>query len=63
MFADNKASYATAALGTLRLAPNDELRARLADDYAAMLEMFMTPPPSFDELMAAIVALETKLNR
>ena len=62
MFADNKASYGTAKLGTLRLAPNEELRARLADDYAAMSEMFMMPPPSFDELMTAIAALETKLN-
>ena len=62
MFADNKASYGTATLGALRLAPNDELRARLADDYAAMSEMFMMPPPSFDDLMAAISGLEAKLN-
>lgn len=62
MFADNKASYSTAMIGSLRLVPTDELRARLADDYAAMAEMFMTPPPSFDDLMAAIGALETKLN-
>ena len=62
MFADNKASYGTAMIGSLRLVPTDELRARLADDYAAMSEMFMTPPPSFDDLMAAIKALETKLN-
>jgi hypothetical protein len=48
---------------TLRLAPNDELRARLADDYAAMSEMFMMPPPSFDELMAAISALEGQAQR
>ena len=62
MFADNKASYGTAMIGSLRLVPTDELRARLAGDYAAMSEMFMTPPPSFDDLMAAIGALETKLN-
>lgn len=62
MFADNKASYGTAMIGSLRLVPTDELRARLADDYAAMSEMFMTPPPSFDDLMVAIAALETKLN-
>ena len=62
MFADNKASYGTAMIGSLRLVPTDELRARLADDYAAMAEMFMTPPPSFDDLMVAIAALETKLN-
>lgn len=62
MFADNKASYGTAMIGSLRLVPTDELRARLADDYAAMSEMFMTLPPSFDDLMVAIGALETKLN-
>ncbi|MCW3837444.1 nucleotidyl transferase AbiEii/AbiGii toxin family protein [Sphingomonas canadensis] len=62
MFADNKASYGTAMIGSLRLVPTDELRARLAGDYAAMSEMFMAPPPSFDDLMVAIAALETKLN-
>ncbi|MBK9003921.1 MAG: nucleotidyl transferase AbiEii/AbiGii toxin family protein [Sphingomonadales bacterium] len=62
MFADNKASYGTATLGSLRLVPNDDLRARLASDYAAMAEMFMIAPPSFDELMTEIAALEAKLN-
>lgn len=62
MFTDNKASYHTAKMGSLRLVPTEELRTRLSDDYAAMTEMFMTPPPSFDELMAAIAALEEKLN-
>lgn len=62
MFADNKASYGTAIIGSLRLVPNDDLRARLADDYAAMAEMFMVVPPSFDELMTAIAKLEAKLN-
>lgn len=62
MFADNKASYGTAIIGSLRLVPNDDLRARLADDYAAMAEMFMVTPPSFDELMTAIATLEAKLN-
>ena len=28
MFADNKASYGTAVIGSLRLVPNDDLRAR-----------------------------------
>ncbi len=62
MFADNKASYGTAVIGSLRLVPNDDLRARLAVDYAAMAEMFMVSPPTFDELMTAIAALEAKLN-
>jgi hypothetical protein len=62
MFADKKASYDTAMLGSLRLLPTDELRERLRTDYAAMAEMFMVAPPSFDDLMAAIGALQTKLN-
>lgn len=62
MFADNKASYGTAVIGSLHLVPNDDLRNRLAVDYAAMTEMFMVAPPSFDELMTAIAALEAKLN-
>ena len=62
MFADNKASYGTAVLGTLRLVPTDDLRTRLEADYAAMREMFMQAPPSFDELMVAIASLEAKLN-
>lgn len=62
MFADNKASYGTAMLGTLRLVPDAELRARIEADYRAMTEMFMTPPPEFDELMTALDKLEGKLN-
>jgi hypothetical protein len=62
MFADKKASYDTAMLGSLRLLPTDELRERLRTDYAAMAEMFMVAPPSFDDLMAAIGTLQTKLN-
>jgi hypothetical protein len=62
MFADNKASYGTAVLGSLRLVPTDDLRTRLEADYAAMSEMFMQEPPSFDGLMTAISSLEAKLN-
>ena len=63
LFADKKASYDTATLGSLRLLPTEELRERLRADYAAMAEMFMVARPSFDDLMRAIGALEAKLNR
>lgn len=63
LFPESKASYETAQFGTLRLAPPDPLGARLRLDYEAMTEMFMTEPPSFDELMAGIGSLEAKLNR
>jgi hypothetical protein len=62
MFADNKASYETALLGSLRLVPHADLRERLRADYAAMGEMFMAAPPSFEELIDMIAALEMRLN-
>lgn len=62
MFADKKASYDTATLGSLRLVPTEDLRERLRADYVAMAEMFMGPQPSFENLMTAIGALEAKLN-
>lgn len=62
MFADNKASYDTAKIGTLRLVPSDVIRATLQSDYAAMQEMFMADVPDFDALMDEIAVLESKLN-
>ncbi|OXE34995.1 MAG: hypothetical protein CGW95_16575 [Phenylobacterium zucineum] len=62
MFADKKASYDTATVGSLRLLPTEELRERLRADYTNMAEMFMSTPPSFDALMTAIGALEARLN-
>lgn len=63
MFEDNKASYGTAVLGSLRLVPTEELSIRLRADYEAMTEMFMVDPPTFDQMMAQIAALEAKLNQ
>lgn len=62
MFADAKASYETAAIGTLKLLPEDELRTQLAQDYSAMEEMFMSSPPGFDDMMASLGALEAQIN-
>ena len=62
MFTDKSASYETATFGSLRLVPSDETTAKLKQDYAAMAEMFMVDPPTFDDLLAGIVALEAKLN-
>lgn len=62
MFADNSASYETAIPGSLRLLPTDETTALLKQDYAAMAEMFMSPPPSFDDLLEGLARLESLLN-
>lgn len=61
MFADKSASYDTAVLGQLRLFPTGMTEA-LASDYAAMADMFMSPPPSLPVLIEAISDLETRLN-
>lgn len=62
MFADKSASYETAVLGSLRLSPTESVMDRLAQDYAAMGEMFMAPPPSFDALIEGLVGIERAIN-
>ena len=62
LFADAKASYATAQLGTLRLAVTDAMHDELAADYAAMTEMFMEEPPTFEELVSRLADLEARIN-
>jgi hypothetical protein len=62
MFADASASYATAVLGTLRLAPSKQIQQALAGDYAAMADMFMVTPPPFKELLAGLSNLEARIN-
>jgi len=62
LFADAKASYGTAQLGTLRLAVTDAMHDELAADYAAMTEMFMEEPPTFEELVSRLADLEARIN-
>ena len=62
MFKDNKASYETAILGTLKLIPKSANLAKLKFDYAAMKEMFMEPAPSMEDIIAELHALEGKIN-
>jgi len=62
LFADAKAAYGTAQLGTLRLSVTDAMRDELAADYAAMAEMFMEEPPGFDELVSRLSDIEGRIN-
>lgn len=48
--------------GTIRLVPQDELRGRLATDYAAMQGMILGETPAFDALIEEIAVLEERLN-
>ncbi len=54
--------YDLARQGSFRLAPTASRRAELARDYAAMREMFMSEPPSFDELVESLIAIESEIN-
>ena len=62
LFADAKASYGTAQLGTLRLSVTEAMRKELAVDYAAMAEMFMEEPPAFEELVSRLADIEGRIN-
>lgn len=62
LFADAKASYGTAQLGTLRLSVTEAMRDELAADYAAMAEMFMEEPPAFEELVSRLADIEGRIN-
>ncbi len=62
VFARSWARYDLACHGTFRLVPPLSRRADLARDYATMRPMFMSDPPSFDELMAVLTAAELTIN-
>ena len=63
VFARGWARYDLARQGTFRLVPAPNRRADLARDYATMRPMFMSEPPAFDELMAALSAAELTINK
>ena len=62
MFADNKASYETAKIGSLHLMPNPEALPDLKRDYTAMSVMFMKEAPNFETMMQRIADLEKQIN-
>lgn len=62
MFADNKASYDTAVIGSLRLVPKEAMLPELKRDYAAMQEMFMGETPAFETIMSELAKLEERIS-
>jgi len=56
------ASYDTARPGSFRLLPSDERLPPLRRDFAAMRDMYLTEPPSFDEVLETLSDLERRLN-
>jgi hypothetical protein len=57
------ASYDTARIGTLRLSPQSDRISDLRADYRKMAPMmFDDPPPTFDDVLKRIAALEKTIN-
>ena len=56
------ANYETARPGSFRLLPSDERIPALRRDFAAMRDMYLTEPPSFDEVLETLSALERRIN-
>ena len=61
-FASGWTHFETAVPGTLRLVPPEARLAELRRDYAAMRPMFLSPPPSFDAVIATLHAAEAAIN-
>ena len=61
-FGSSWAHYETAVPGTLRLTVPDARLADLRRDYAAMEPMFLSPPPSFEEIIDTLREAEHAIN-
>lgn len=57
------ANYDPARPGSLRLVPADSRLTELKADYQQMQEMFIEPPPSFDDILAQLRNIEVRLNK
>lgn len=61
-FGSSWANYDEAKPGTFRLVPPNERLPALRRDYQAMLDMYLTEPASFDEILANLADLENRIN-
>ena len=61
-FGSSWANYAIARPGTFRLVPPAERMSALRRDYEAMEDMYLSPPPSFEEVMSSLTSLEKRIN-
>ncbi len=62
-FGSGWARYDLARPGTFRLVPPSERHPVLSRDYRAMREMYLSEPPSFDELLSTLAELERRINK
>jgi hypothetical protein len=61
-FAASWARYDLARPGTFRLAPPEFRLPELDRDYQAMRDMFISPPPPFENVIKAVSVLERQIN-
>ena len=62
-FGSSWANYDQAKPGTFRLVPPPERQPALRRDYQAMRDMYLTEPASFDDILATLADLESRINR
>jgi predicted nucleotidyltransferase component of viral defense system len=62
-FRQNWVDYTTMKRGTVEMTPKPGQLAEWRADYAAMQrDMFLTPPPPFEEVLAAVAAFQSRFN-
>lgn len=61
-FGSSWASYETAQPGTFRILPPAGRLPALRRDFAAMRDMYLGEPPSFEDVLATLAGLEQRLN-
>jgi hypothetical protein len=61
-FGSGWARYDLASPATFRLLPPHERRPELARDYRAMRDMYLSEPPSFDDVVSVLAELEQRIN-
>jgi hypothetical protein len=62
-FGSSWANYEQAQPGTFRLVPPPQRQLDLAGDYQAMQDMYLSPPPQFQQILATLAELELRINR
>ena len=61
-FGSSWARYNLAVPGSFRLVPTDQRVNALKRDYEAMRNMYISMPPSFEEIMLQLAELESQIN-
>jgi hypothetical protein len=62
-FKSSWARYGEAVKGTLRIVPPEQRRKALREDYGRMQQMFFSPPPEFENIVALLTQWESEFNR